>query len=384
MAYSIKPTVWIEPKPPKPGPYRVRAEVDGRRLPDIACGTNARHAKEKRAEVEAALWKRRLGIVDGRKTVGAFLEEYLADRAMLVRKREITPRTHALDARAIAVFHQLMGDPPLAAVDRALIQDYERRLSAATWTRKPGGRARPYHQNAIRHLLKPLRTAFRKAYHDEQLVRDPFAGFKMPPELEVANPPTEEQVGRLWDELPMIGRRAMTLYALCGLRRSELHSLERPGCLIPPAPALPGAAPGSWILRVRKAKTRRAKVEYKEMALQPAALAAIQEAPETGKVIPTGPRRLQFLLQRARQRAGLGRIRWHDLRHLWATLLMSRNKDEYALMQVGGWASRAAVARYQHRTDERRDVTLQLPPVLPQDTKGRGTARGDSPSETSP
>jgi hypothetical protein len=70
---------------------------------------------------------------------------------------------------------------------------------------------------------------------------------------------------------------------------------------------------------------------------------------------------------------------------------MSAVKDEYSLMQAGGWTSRAAVSRYQHKTEERRRANLQVggkiaipPPALPQDAGESDGGENGSSTTTSP
>jgi integrase len=46
------------------------------------------------------------------------------------------------------------------------------------------------------------------------------------------------------------------------------------------------------------------------------------------------------------KRAGLKGLRFHDLRHTWASWLMQAGVPAYAIQSLGGWASPKMVERY--------------------------------------
>lgn len=48
------------------------------------------------------------------------------------------------------------------------------------------------------------------------------------------------------------------------------------------------------------------------------------------------------------ERAGLKPLRWHDLRHTWASWAVQNGVTLQELMQLGGWASYSMVLRYSH------------------------------------
>ncbi len=48
------------------------------------------------------------------------------------------------------------------------------------------------------------------------------------------------------------------------------------------------------------------------------------------------------------KRAGLNPLRWHDLRHTWASWAVQNGVTLHELMQLGGWASYQMVLRYAH------------------------------------
>src|SRR6185436_11709382 len=50
----------------------------------------------------------------------------------------------------------------------------------------------------------------------------------------------------------------------------------------------------------------------------------------------------------ARKRAGLESVRWHDLRHTFASWLASGGASDRVLQTMGGWSSPRMVARYAH------------------------------------
>lgn len=285
-----------------------------------------------------------------------FLSRYAKERATTR-----AAQTLKIDARAAGLFLDFFGDRPMSTITPAVIEAFKHHLMEMKWSRAKA--KRDYHPNTVRIYLRALKTCLRWAFKRHVIPADPFHGVEFPPEVAVARPPSDDAVLKLWPHLSDVARRAMTVIAYTGMRLGELLSLTAQS-VKPPA-----AAGDAWILTVRKSKTRRGREEFKTFALPAPALAAIQPIPPTGPLFNVSRRLLQSSIEDARTKAGLGRVRWHDFRHRWATEFMQAVKDEYALMQVGGWASRAAVARYQHPTDERRDSTLKirlnLPPIGP-------------------
>lgn len=74
---------------------------------------------------------------------------------------------------------------------------------------------------------------------------------------------------------------------------------------------------------------------------------------------PTGERVFQYdgkplddcntkAFQRAVARAGVGPLRWHDLRHTFAAWAIQDGVTPYELMQLGGWKTYSMVMRYAH------------------------------------
>ena len=57
-------------------------------------------------------------------------------------------------------------------------------------------------------------------------------------------------------------------------------------------------------------------------------------------------------LKGAVKRAGLGPLRWHDLRHTFASWALHGGVTLHELMQLGGWQSYVMVLRYAHLAPE--------------------------------
>lgn len=52
------------------------------------------------------------------------------------------------------------------------------------------------------------------------------------------------------------------------------------------------------------------------------------------------------------QRLGLGGVRFHDLRHTWASWHMGEGTDALVLQKLGGWKTAQMVSRYAHLSDQ--------------------------------
>ncbi len=372
MGRSAGFSVYIDPFTTKRGfkTYRVRREFRGRELPPIPCGADHALAKRLRDDWRAKLRRRKLRL---RAIEDMGLAEW-AEADIKNRSGKMAATTQRHSRRAYDLLVEFLGaEAALGDVDRDTIRDFIAWL--ATYEIRDG---KVFHANGARIYLRSLKAGLRRALKDGRLEEDPFFGAELPAEISVAHPPSDDELEKLWRELSEDSRRAVTVYLGLGLRRSELLTIDRTSIL---PPAEKGGAPR---LRVRKAKTRRGAVEFKVLAIPPDVWAAMQPIPDDGPMFRFYPTTLSAIIRKARKKAGLERIRLHDMRHRWATKLMSRTGNKYAVMQVGGWTSEAAMSRYQHETAEYADVTLQLgavaPPALPRIRPGKGRGKSDSPS----
>jgi len=63
---------------------------------------------------------------------------------------------------------------------------------------------------------------------------------------------------------------------------------------------------------------------------------------------------------KARDKAGLKDLRWHDLRHTWASRLVQNGCDLYALQRLGRWKSLSMVQRYGHHSIDSLRKSIEL------------------------
>ncbi len=62
--------------------------------------------------------------------------------------------------------------------------------------------------------------------------------------------------------------------------------------------------------------------------------------------------RVRHWWEKARDAAGFPDIRWHDLRHTWASLHTQAGTPDRVLAQMGGWASTRMLENYAHLSTE--------------------------------
>lgn len=210
--------------------------------------------------------------------------------------------------------------------------------------------------NYARMTLRHLKAAFRWGQKHEYIDRDPFLHFEMPPAVKVARVLRPEELAAILQHLPEVCARAAVFVVYTGLRIGEVLNMDWSGV---------EEVNGTHYLTVLKSKTRRAVAETKTQAIHPIALKAMGPRRESGRVFDVKLSRLSQTMAAAARKVGLGRVRWHDLRHTWATHLGEEARDMKALMDAGGWATVQAAMIYQHSTAKRRDVTLQMPYSVP-------------------
>lgn len=68
---------------------------------------------------------------------------------------------------------------------------------------------------------------------------------------------------------------------------------------------------------------------------------------------------------KALKEAGLENLRWHDLRHTWASLMRQSGVGLADLQELGGWRSQNMVQRYAHmNVDHLRDAASRMDSIL--------------------
>jgi integrase len=156
-----------------------------------------------------------------------------------------------------------------------------------------------------------------------------------------------EQCARLYAELPAHLKGPMMFAVLTGLREGNVCKLtwsqvdlERGRVTIPSS----------------HYKTKR---DY-AASLSTAAIEVLKAQPQTSDYVftykgePVG-RFNNHAFRKARKRAGLAHVRWHDLRHTFASWMAQGGASDRVLQQAGGWTSPKMVARYAHlRPDDLR------------------------------
>lgn len=68
-----------------------------------------------------------------------------------------------------------------------------------------------------------------------------------------------------------------------------------------------------------------------------------------------GENALDRAVSMAWRAAGIGRFRFHDLRHTAATRFMDASDDVFAMMAAFGWKDAASAKPYQHMTKIRQE-----------------------------
>ena len=204
-------------------------------------------------------------------------------------------------------------------------------------------------------LLAYLSGMFKKAITWGYLNGNPMAGIKS---LKIAqslpDALTDDQLERLLSELKGLPYDVVLTAAETGLRTSEMRRLVW--------------ADVDWTdgdngsVKVKKSKTGTFRVVYLTERIQ-AHLIEMKERAKDADVIPLVPldqlpifpskidptrpfSEFAKTLSKAGEKAGIGHVHLHQMRHTWATRLRDRAVPLDRIMELGGWKTFAMVTRY--------------------------------------
>lgn len=190
-----------------------------------------------------------------------------------------------------------------------------------------------YGKTTVGMRLKSLRTALNWAVDMGFLKDNPAARVRIVKGEEVGRALHQWEADKLLEHapegfVPVIGFTLET-----GLRRGEIVMLDwamydRGRFTLPPA----------------KTKSRRARI----IPLSDKAKAWAGQPRLKGSVFGLTKDQINWHFKQAVGRAGIGRVRFHDLRHTWATRRIEEGMDPFTLLMRGGWSSLTSLQPYAH------------------------------------
>jgi integrase len=244
-----------------------------------------------------------------------------------------------------------------------------------------------YAPRTVARVLMRLKALFREALRLELVARNPAEAIqvRLPKGEKAARALEPEEVARLLEAAEASRSRDMALLLRLmletGLRRGEALALqwgdvdlERGEVRVWRAWAKVGSKGAFTPLKTPTAKRvvplplgllRRLKARREELLerLNPEEVDGLHLV---GGVKPVDPDAFNHYLRRLAEKAGLGRVRVHDLRHTWATLALSRGIPLEVVSERLGHASPTITLNvYRHLLEEeRRGYVLDLEDLL--------------------
>jgi integrase len=302
--------------------YWCRFTLGKRRIQQSTGTSDRQEAEEYEHRLQRRIWREvRLDERSGTwaQAVKKWNEERTARASTRHRDKEITDW-----------FSQVMARLPLSAINGDVIDSARRKLLE---DRAPA---------TVNRYLAVLRAVLRAGVAWGWIRHAP----KVPiAALKQAEPRfiTREQFAVLLEYLPPHMKPIAEFAVLTGLRTANIRELvwgrvdlERAHCWIPAQSTRGGRPIGVALLADAVQVLRRvARVDGQDRV-----------------VLYEGvPLRQSFgkrTWRKACKKAGLEGLRFHDLRHTWASWLMQAGVPAYAIQGLGGWASPTMVERYAH------------------------------------
>jgi integrase len=300
-----------------------RFAIDGREV-RLSTGTEDRRAAQEFESIERAKRWRQTKL--GEKPAYPWND---AKRRWLA---ETQKRSKATDESLFTWFDKTLAGLPVQEITRATV-DKLRQLKLAEGAAEA---------TVNRHMCL-LRALLRKCERDWEVIdRAP----PVPMYRTRAPEPrwlTREEFGRLVAALPPHLGLAARFAVLTGLRMRSMLALEWPhvdlaaGRAWIPADKMKGAATHGFRLSMEACDVLR---ELRRLS------------PEGGRVFQWNEQPIDdcntLAFKRAVMAAQLDPLRWHDLRHTFASWAIQSGVTPYELMQLGAWKSLRMVERYAH------------------------------------
>lgn len=309
---------------PKSPYWWVRFSIGGRKIRRSASTTDRAAAEQFESKLRADLW-RQIKLGERPRYTWSEAVEHWHDLA--------SNRSREQDRAKLKWFAQYINDVPLAELTRERIE----KLRAI--------RAAESSPSTANRYMALVRMILRKAQREwDWIERAPHVPMF---NLEKQEPRflTRAQFARLKRQLPPHLRAMAEFSVETGLRMRNVTGLtwvqvdlKRKQLTIPASRAkagetisIPLSKRALAVVRAQRKKHRERVFTFDGSPIEDANGAAFKKAAK---------------------RAGVSWLRWHDLRHTWASWHIQGGTPPHLLRELGGWKSDAMVKRYGHLTVE--------------------------------
>jgi integrase len=298
--------------------YWLDMQIDGRRIRESLKTGDKKAAQQMHDIRRAELWRERVLKERPKKTWADAAKRWLTERD---HKRSLKD-----DQDKIRVLEPLLGKKLLADLDRDTIE------AVLPQDVKPATR------NRYRALIRAILRAAEREW--EWLDKAPTLRTEQEPKRRVAFL-TREQADVLIASLPEKYRTPVRFALLTGLRRSNVFGLRWENVNL---------ERGSVIVHGDEAKAgERILVPLNAQAR--GILEAIPE-PREGFVFGQIERISPSVWTRACKNAGVPWLRFHDLRHTWASWHAMAGTPMSVLQELGGWQTASMLRKYAHLSED--------------------------------
>ena len=298
--------------------YWIDTMINGARIRESLKTSDKKQAQELHDKRRAELWRSGMLKERPKKSWNDATKRWLAERG---HKRSIED-----DKDKIRILEPRIGTRLLTDLDRDTIE------SALPQDVKPATR------NRYRALIRAILRAAEREW--DWLERAPAVRIEQEPRRRVAFL-TREQADALLAQLPEKYRSPVRFALLTGLRKSNVFGLNWENVNLDA---------GMVIVHADEAKAG----ERILVPLNSQAKALLQSLPQPrqGFVFGEIERISPSVWERACKSAGVPWLRFHDLRHTWASWHAMAGTPMSVLQELGGWHSAEMVRRYAHLSPE--------------------------------
>lgn len=295
------------------GVYWINIQIDGRRLRKSLGTKDAKLAQEAFTRELAEFYRTRKFKELPKKTVNDAFDQWLKERS--------TKRSIEDDQRKIDYFRAKLGAMQLCELRTA---DIEKHLPESV-TPSTRNRYRALMRAVLRRAMRTWEWLDSVPTIEEEDEPEGYTGFL-----------TREQAERLIAELPERYRKPVRFALLTGLRRANVFGLTWDKVDL-------GA--GTVIVEAATAKGKRRFI----VPLNASARALLESVEgREGRVWGDVTQVWQNVWEAACKRAGV-KIKFHGLRHTWATWHAQAGTPLDVLQKLGAWATHSMVLRYAQR-----------------------------------